>query len=56
MDENKVLDLIMHYITFKGAMDIQLVFEALKVRRNSFYNFSKGSAPKSICSGGRRKA
>ncbi|XP_067026012.1 DDB1- and CUL4-associated factor 1-like isoform X1 [Acropora muricata] len=28
--ENKALDLVMHHITFKGAIDIQLVFEALK--------------------------
>ena len=30
--ENKALDLVMHYITFKGPVDMQLVFEALKVR------------------------
>jgi len=28
--ENKALDLVMHYITFKGPVDVQLVFEALK--------------------------
>lgn len=28
--ENKALDLVMHYITFKGPVDMQLVFEALK--------------------------
>ena len=42
MYENKALDLVMHYITFEGAIDIQLVFEALKVRRNSFSSFTKG--------------
>ena len=31
MFENKALDLVMHYITFKGPVDVQLVFEALKV-------------------------
>ena len=50
MYENKALDLVMHYISFEGAIDMQLVFEALKVRArvNSFYNFSKGSAQKRI--------
>jgi len=28
--ETKALDLVMHYITFKGQVDVQLVFEALK--------------------------
>lgn len=28
--ESKALDLVMHYITFKGQVDLQLVFEALK--------------------------
>ena len=36
MYENKALDLVMNYITFEGAMDIQLVFEAVKVRENMF--------------------
>lgn len=31
MFENKALDLVMHFITFKGPVDVQLVFEALKV-------------------------
>ena len=31
--ESKALDLVMHYITFKGQVDLQLVFEALKVGR-----------------------
>ena len=35
MFENKALDLVMHYITFKGTVDVQLVFEALKV--SQFY-------------------
>ena len=48
MYENNALDLAMHYITFEGAIDMQLVYEALKVRRNSFFNFSKGSVQKSI--------
>ncbi|XP_074608975.1 DDB1- and CUL4-associated factor 1-like isoform X5 [Acropora palmata] len=30
MYENKALDLVMRYISFEGAIDIQLVFEALK--------------------------
>ncbi|XP_015776035.1 PREDICTED: protein VPRBP-like isoform X3 [Acropora digitifera] len=30
MYENKALDLVMHYITFEGAIDIQLVFDAVK--------------------------
>ena len=33
MFETKALDLVMHYITFKGQVDVQLVFEALKVRQ-----------------------
>ena len=34
MFETKALDLVMHYITFKGQVDVQLVFEALKVGQN----------------------
>ena len=33
--ESKALDLVMHYITFKGQVDVQLVFEALKVSQNT---------------------
>lgn len=33
--ETKALDLVMHYITFKGQVDVQLVFEALKVSQNT---------------------
>ena len=36
MYENKALDLVMHYITFEGAIDITLVFDAVKVRENIF--------------------
>lgn len=36
MFENKALDLVMHYITFKGPVDVQLVFEVLKV--SQFYH------------------
>lgn len=35
MFETKALDLVMHYITFKGQVDVQLVFEALKVSQCS---------------------
>ena len=35
MFETKALDLVMHYITFKGQVDVQLVFEALKVSQNA---------------------
>ena len=35
MFETKALDLVMHYITFKGQVDVQLVFEALKVSQNT---------------------
>lgn len=34
MFETKALDLVLHYITFKGQVDVQLVFEALKVSQN----------------------
>ena len=42
MFENKALDLVMHHITFKGSIDIQLVFEALKVRGNSLFTNPRG--------------
>ena len=42
MFENKALDLVMHHITFKGTIDIQLVFEALKVRGNSLFTNPRG--------------
>ena len=41
MFENKALDLVMHYITFKGSVDVQLVFEALKVR-TCYFGLSYG--------------
>ena len=45
MFENRALDLVMHYITFKGPVDVQLVFEALKV--SQFY-LQLSSVPKAI--------
>ena len=47
MFEYKALDLVMHYITFKGQVDAQLVFEALKVRKFTLVgiNFLKGVYP-----------
>ena len=45
MFENKALDLVMHYITFKGPVDVQLVFEALKV---SPFNCQLTSVPEAI--------
>ena len=33
MFEFKALDLVMYYIKFKGTVDLQLVFEALKLGR-----------------------
>ena len=45
MFENKALDLVMHYITFKGPVDVQLVFEALKV--SQFY-LQLASVPEEI--------
>ncbi|XP_067023771.1 DDB1- and CUL4-associated factor 1-like [Acropora muricata] len=38
MYENKALDLVMHYITFEGAIDMQLVFEALKYLTSLFFH------------------
>ncbi|XP_015778205.1 PREDICTED: protein VPRBP-like isoform X2 [Acropora digitifera] len=38
MYENKALDLVMHYITFQAAIDIQLVFEALKYLTSLFFH------------------
>ncbi|XP_044182519.1 DDB1- and CUL4-associated factor 1-like isoform X2 [Acropora millepora] len=38
MYENKALDLVMHYITFEGAIDIQLVFDAVKYLASLFFH------------------